>query len=531
MQASSCVGLPDEAYLSPHTETELKLAVAPDHLDAVALSPVVIARRSGAPVQSRLRSTYFDTADRRLSGRKAVLRVRETPDGHIQTLKVGDGLTRHEWEVAVSGPALDLAAFTMAEAREELAGIAPDSLAPMFETRIERTIHWMDNGAIELAVDTGAIVRPDGGGEAISEIELELKSGEPVSLFRLAREIAATVPLRVEPRSKAARGFALANGESPRPVKAQRLALEPSTTVDSAMAAIFGACFTQFTVNVPCVLEGSDSEGVHQARVGLRRLRSALSLFKALVPITDQPWLRSETKWLAGALGPARDWDVFRAELLAPVKAAFAVYPELHADLAALDDAAAERRRHAYDSVREALASERHTAFHLRFGEWLESRGWRVQPVTPVSALLFQPLYATAESLLDRRHRKTRKIGRHFADLSHDDRHKLRISIKKLRYTVEFFRSLHDEKPVSQFVQQLGAFQDVLGHLNDVATAARLVPELGGDSPALSRAGGVVIGWHGRDLAALEPDLVEEWREFRAAKTFWEKPSRNTPTP
>ncbi len=492
----------------------------------------MVARRSGEPVTATLDSSYFDTAERLLSTRRAVLRVRLTPDGYVQTLKAGDGLVRGEWEWQLTGPDPDLGLITEPEALAVIAGLDAAALAPIFRTRFERTAHLLDKGAIELAVDRGEILGPDGAAEPISEIELELKAGEPASLYRLALALAESIPLRVEPRAKAARGFALADREPPRAFKARRLAFEPHTTVDSALAAILGNCFHQFGLNEPCVLAGDDPEGVHQARVALRRLRSGLSLFRDLIPAADRHWLAAETKALAGTLGPARDWDVFLAELLAPVKAAFAVHPELYADLAALEAAALAERHRAYERVRELFASPGHTRFQLRFGEWLESRGWRAQPVTRTSALLFRPLRETADALLDRRHRKARKTGGDFAELGYADRHQLRIALKKLRYATDFFRSLYDEKPVGRYLHRLSTFQDALGHLNDVATAARLVPllEHAPDGAAI-RAVGVVFGWHGRGLAAIEPRLIAEWQEFRTAKVFWTRPERGQPNP
>ncbi len=533
MPASVWVELPEEAPLSRHTETELKLAIAPDRLDAVAESMVVACRRSGDTVLGHLHSVYYDTADRRLLAQRATLRVRLTAHGHIQTLKSGSGLCRGEWEWPVADTAPDLSRIIEPEARAVMAGIAVADLVPIFETRFERRALLLDQGAIELALDRGEIVGPDGATDPISEIELELKSGDPTDLYRVALELAEVVPLWVEPRSKSARGFALAAHQAPQAVKSERIALEPVTTVDSAMAAIFGACFGQFTANLPCILTSDDPEGIHQARVGLRRLRSALSLFRALLPPSQMDWLGSETRWLAGTLGPARDWEVFLSELLAPVLAAFTVYPELHTDLLALETAAREQRRQAAQAAREALLSRRHTTFHLQFGEWLEGRGWRSQPVTPISARLFRSLDGAAAPLLDRRHRKARRVGADFADLPYPSRHVLRIALKKLRYAVDFFRTLYDDRPVSRYLEQLGHFQDTLGRLNDVATATRLVPKLGADPAAtgLDRAMGIVIGWHGRELALCEQRLITEWEDFRNAKPFWVRPKRAHPAP
>ncbi len=491
----------------------------------MAETAAIAGRRCGDTVVEDLSSVYYDTVDRRLLAQRAALRVRRTSAGSIQTLKAGNGLSRAEWEWSVAGGAPDLSVIVEPGAQAVIAEITASELLPMFETRFERRAVLLDQGAIELAVDRGEIVGPDGASDPISEIELELKTGESVDLYRLALVLAEVVPLWVEPRSKAARGFALAAHQPPGAIKSQRIAFEPTTTVDSAMAAIFGTCFDQFTANLPCVLAGEDPEGIHQARVGLRRLRSALSLFRSLLPPTQVAWLGSETRWLAGTLGPARDWDVFLAELAAPVQTAFTVYPELHADLMALEGAALDQRRLARQAVREALLSQRHTLFQLQFGEWLEGRGWRAQSVTPISARLFRPLEESAGSLLDRRHRKARRAGAHFADLSYPDRHLLRIVLKKLRYAVDFFRTLYDDRPAGRYLEQLGHFQDVLGRLNDVATAARLVPELSTDQAAagVDRAMGIIIGWHGRELALCEQRLVADWEEFRSAKPFWRR--------
>jgi inorganic triphosphatase YgiF len=531
-QLESWVESSDEAPLSRHTETELKLAIAPDRLDAVTETSVVTRRRSGEAVVGHLRSIYYDTPNRQLVAQRAVLRVRLTPQGPIQTLKVGAGLCRGEWEWPVAGLVPDLSVITEPDARAVMAECASAEWVPVFETRFERRAVLLDHGAIELALDQGEIVGPDGTSDRISEIELELKAGEPADLYRVALELADAVPLWVEPRSKAARGFAMAAQQPPRAVKSERIVLEPTGSVDSAMTAIFGTCFVQFTANVPCVLAGEDPEGIHQARVGLRRLRSALSLFRSLLPASQLDWLQTETRWLAGSLGPARDWDVFISELLAPVCAAFMVHPELHADLLALESAARAQRQRAWEVARDALLSRRHTTFHLQFGAWLEGHGWRSQPVTPTSARLFRPLDEAATVLLNRRHRKARRVGAHFAELPYPSRHVLRIALKKLRYAIDFFRTLYDDRPIGRYLDRLGHFQDSLGRLNDVATAARLAPRLGIDPVAgasLDRAMGVVIGWHGRELAACEQRLIDEWDDFRSAKPFWGRTKRGEP--
>ena len=109
---------------------------------------------------------------------------------------------------------------------------------------------------------------------------------------------------------------------SPTTRKAARLQLAKDATVDAAITAIFAECFEHWTFNEAAALHGLNPEGVHQMRVALRRMRSALSDFKQVIPAAQVAWLRPETRWLIENLGPARDWDVFLTELLKPVEMA-----------------------------------------------------------------------------------------------------------------------------------------------------------------------------------------------------------------
>ena len=133
-----------------------------------------------------------------------------------------------------------------------------------------------------------------------------------------------------------------------------------------------------------------------------------------------------------------------------------------------------------------------------------------------------------ADGLLAKRHRKARKRGAHFADLAPEQRHQLRIALKKLRYATEFFRSLYGDKKVASYLRRLSALQDDLGHLNDVATAETLMDRLAGE-PTVDGpwhiGGGIVIGWHARGVTQLEPQLIRDWEKFSKASPFWSKPS------
>ncbi|WP_448189383.1 CYTH and CHAD domain-containing protein [Azospirillum sp. sgz301742] len=518
-------------------ETELKLAARPEDLAKLRAAPALASATRAAT--RPLESVYYDTPDQRLARRLVSLRVRKKGKLFVQTLKgppfADGGLGRAEWECPVPGPAVDLSLITDADALDLLGTVGAADLQPVFTTDVKRTIRVLNGGesVIEVAFDQGEIRTPDGATLPLCEVELELKQGESRALYGLALELAKTAPLRVESRTKSARGYALAAGAMDEPVKAEKIALSPEVTVEGALCRIVGSCLLHLSANEAASLKGEDPEGIHQMRVALRRLRSALGLFRPFVPEEQYAWLVGEVKWLGGHLGPARDWDVFIGELLSPVHEGFertnGQGAPLLGDLRTLETAARARRERGYDSAREAILSPRYTEFLLRLGVWQEEKGWRDQPVSEQSARLFQPVVQLADQLLAKRHKRARKAGQGFAELSVEDRHQLRIALKKLRYAAEFFRSLYDDKPARRYIQQLATFQDALGHLNDVATATRLLHDLHDDGSRAGsgerRAAGLVIGWHARGVADLEGHLNAQWEGFAGAKPFWSKPA------
>ncbi|HYH37268.1 MAG TPA: CHAD domain-containing protein [Azospirillum sp.] len=523
------------ADADPNRETELKLAARPEDLPALRSAPALGAASRAAT--SALESVYYDTPDQRLARQLVSLRVRRKGKRFVQTLKgppfAGGGLGRAEWECPVPGPALDLSLFTEPDARALLDSVGMEELQPMFTTAVQRTVRVLEGGGsvIEVAFDNGEIRTPAGAVLPLCEVELELKQGESKALFDLALELAKTAPLRLESRTKAARGFALAAGAVDESVKAEKIALSPEVTVEGALCRIVSNCLAHLAANEACSLKGDDPEGIHQMRVALRRLRSALALFRPYVPAEQYDWLVGEVKWLGGHLGPARDWDVFLTDLLEPVRKGLertnVQEAPLFSGIDALESAARARRDAAYQGAREAILSPRYTAFMLRLGAWLEDQGWRAQPVSEESARLLQPVITLADELLTKRRKRARKDGQGFAELSVEDRHQLRIALKKLRYAAEFFRSLYEDKAARRYIQRLAAFQDALGHLNDVATATRLLHDLHADGSRAGtgerRAAGLVIGWLARGVADLEAHLNEQWDGFDRAKPFWSR--------
>ena len=371
------------AETSHSLERELCLVADRSTREAAFAAPPLTSKAEGDEKTVDLDNRYFDTSDYRLRDKGLALRVRIGNEGNRQTLKAGDDaqsavLSRGEWETALEDDRPRLEALP-GRARQLIPeGVQEDDLDTVFRTTFQRRtrrliIDQPDKPAtIEAALDLGAI---DAGEDElpIAEIELELLDGAPASLYQLALELQEMAPLRFETRSKSSRAFDYMTGEPPDWHKATEPVFKHAGNVDQAMAAIFKCCFDQWLANQAAAIDGRDAEGVHQMRVGLRRLRSALSIFKKLIPKSQRAWLQPGAKEAASHLGPARDWDVFLDDLLMPAMRAQPDNPELRA----LRTRAKSMRASAYRSARKRLAERPYNHFLPRFGQWLERQDWR----------------------------------------------------------------------------------------------------------------------------------------------------------
>jgi len=505
------------------TEVELKLAAR--LADLPELKGALVAMAPGAvSSQERLVSTYYDTPDLALQRQGLTLRVREQAGRFIQTVKAENApgmgmLSRGEWEDPL---AENLPDPNASESGPHLPQDAAGQLHSLFITDVTRTAVEMEPLAgtrIEAAVDEGE-VRSAGGeaSEPISEVELELKDGEAAALYDLALRLLDVVPIRIEMRTKSERGyrFVASGPAAPAAVHAEPVSLDPGMTAAAALQAIGRNCLAQLLRNEAAAL-AAEPEGVHQMRIALRRVRSAVSSLKEALPAQDRHGLEEELSWLAKALGAARNLDVFTIELLPSARAGLAERPGCEELVAILD----RLRREAYDRVRDVVLSERYTATILRLLRRFETDGRRIPaPVKGAS-----PVAEMAPRILDRRLRKVRRRSKGFGRLSPPQRHKLRIATKKLRYTVEVFGSLFAHEALSPFVKTLKRLQDDLGYANDTRVAHEFVPELFAQarpgSPGV-RAWIDVLEWHDQILAGRERKLRKHLRRLNGATPFWQ---------
>jgi len=505
-------------------EIELKLAVAPNVGPALRRDPLLVGAEGGGT--RRLVSVYYDTPGHALRKLGIGLRVRKIGRGYLQTIKLPSGhgaaLQRHrEVEMALPTERFDLDGITDSGLRRLFAKhhIATN-LVPIFTTEIRRTL-WTFRHAgavIELALDRGEI-QADGRVLPVSEIELELKGGKPAGLYRAALALSKRLPVRIEWRTKSARGYALGTDELPESTRGQPIHLDRALTPTEAFGAIARACISQLGQNEAAALDGRNIEGVHQMRVSLRRLRSLVGAYRHQMSDACHGELSRELRWLQQSLSPARDWDVLLAFTLPPLRRRL---PD-EAALFRLEALAEARRAAAYEVVRETIGSSRYTALLLTIGLLLETGRW--VGTGEGAETLTRPVRRFADGLLDKRHRRLRKLGRR-TDLSENELHRLRLFGKKMRYVADFFRSLYPPKATQAYIVALSELQDRLGSLNDAVVTDLLLAELPGDEDErllLGHARALLRGWQAHAIELEHKAFAETWKRFDRRKPFWRK--------
>jgi triphosphatase len=432
--------------------------------------------------EADLVSVYFDNEKLKLRKRGGALQIRQI-DGHfLQTAErneFGNGaaLRRDEWETEINDKKLDIEAARRTALKPLLTKKVCRGLKPIFETRVRRTIYPIRyyGSEIEVSIDRGHI---EAGHQRLNlhEVELELKQGDSPALFRLAHQIVKDMPAALGVKSKADHGYDLLTGEASRPVRAFSVKLVPKQSSQSALQSIARVCLHQLCANMDPLRTG-DAEALHQARVSIRRLRVAISLFSDLLRDKQTEGIKRELKWLTGEFGPAREVDVFMERVVKPVVEAdhkTRGVSELRDDVIKSRDADVARAQSAIDTVRFRVLTLAIAAW-TETGNWTHSGDAQRDPGDRAIA-------ETAMEQLSRRWKRLVNRGKHIDTLDPRQRHKLRIAAKKLRYASEFFAGIfpgqNAERRRKRFIASLKALQVCLGDLNDIVVNERLSASL-----------------------------------------------------
>jgi inorganic triphosphatase YgiF len=439
-------------------ETEIKLTLDPEFCSRVPRLEPVIRFARGAPRVQALTSIYYDTVDLELLAHRVAFRIRMDGDQIIQTVKgrrAKAGLlhARVEYEWELSHPHPDVQRVPREAPFDILHERGIDVLREIFRTEFQRTAWLLEpepGVLIECALDVGQVT----AGERmtpLSEVELELKAGEPRHVLALAKVFADVLPMRLEQVSKAQRGYALVSPPPlPGSVRAHRFKLSPTATTQEAFQGILDEAFQQIIANDQAVRWNDDPEGVHQMRIGFRRYLAILQAFRSFLQKKDRRMLRKQIKPFLTLLSAARDWDILSA-------GAQGASPSLVVSLA-------QEQKLRRSALRKAMDEPAYTRMMLALACWMATME------TPAEASGCQPLAAVASSVLVRGHRQIRKRGRQVKKRSLQACHRLRLACKQQWYTLDCFQALYPGDKVVPYLQALRDLQDLLGALNDTVS-------------------------------------------------------------
>lgn len=503
-------------------ETELKLIASPAHLHKIVSQRLLQDFAATKPVTRKLTSHYFDTPDTALRKVGLSLRVRADAQQRTQTLKAADAapstaaLHRGEWEAPSASDTPNLRALRKARrlppevAKALRQASRRGQLTEQFTVQAQRTT-WMldvDGASIELAFDEGAALA-NGAASTFTEIELEHKSGKKSALYTAAHALARHIPVQVSFVTKAERGFALL-GEGMRPRKASAIAFPQRATVEQGLRRILAACLAHAQSNAQGFLDSDDPEYLHQLRVGMRRFRSALKLFRDLVALP--PHLQQQLDATSSLLGAARDADVLVLTTLPRIRDA----GRHGAFLQPLFDHAEAYAAGQRASAREAIHSTHHAQMMLALFEWVDGKLWRKDASRAVRARLRKPLAGYARHAVRDAHdvvsKRTRTVEKRGSDST--TLHRLRIGCKQARYAVEFFAGIARPRKVTRYVEQLSAVQDTLGMLNDMHVARTILLRFADADAGLVPAVGVVTAYLNGIAAAQLARPQAPWQQL-----------------
>lgn len=492
--------MPSSVHPGSGAELEIKLALPAPNPAGLAQQLArlpALARRQ--PVHQQVDNIYYDTPAQALRAQRMALRLRRVGGDDapqwLQTFKTSDGgdsalSLRGEWEVPVPGPALVQTALQSAPPWQRLDpdGAVFAALQPCFATAFERTawtVRRRDGSVIEVALDLGQITSGQRS-MPICELELELLAGAPTALFDLARHIA------------------LRDGTLDTPLRARPQPLGGDVAWHHMVQPVLGEMFAQFTANLNALRHCDDPELVHQARVGWRRFRGAVRLFKPAVPAQTLPsWQGLQP--LLTALGELRDLDVACTQTLPALQNAFVAdgaerTQAWQAMELAFRHAAVQQRQ----AVRHALQAPAVGAALLAITLWLvdlsRPQAWGDSPGLPGKTVR-----RWVRQRIQRLHMQWKKALR---DSTHaESQHRARILAKRLRYNIEALCPLLPAR-TQRWLQQASGVQAGIGASRDLLQAGVLAQRLAVDRGLVAFLRGYAAGRAGVPWASQLPGSV-----------------------
>jgi len=493
-------------------EFELKLAFHGERL--ADIENLLIAK--GGVRRQKLQAFYFDTDTFSLAHAGISLRIRKEGRAWIQTLKASSAnqFERLEHNVVVKHAGTTLPILNIHLHKEHPAYKALlkvlrnqkqdfDQLTVRYQTDIWRRLALVRaRGAmLEYALDLGFIKAFQAGGKEtvipVREIEIELKAGDKLAVINHAKTMINRYGAWIDTRSKAQRGFNAANGLLFSPaIRAKFTSLKRHD--DGFIAGmLLNSCLNQILPNASEInanLESFD-EHLHQLRVGLRRLKSAMKVL-GLIQIYFREADMNQLSYVFGKLGQYRDLQFFDEKLRPALSAVDA--PKMN--LSSVND---------LPDPKILLQSKNFQLFCLSTIELSLMQEKVPQETKRLKPLLIQEL--------DKLNKDTKKIAPIFMEIPDERRHKLRKRLKHLRYTLEFFVDFCDQSKYKGYLSSLAKVLDALGRYNDICVAI----EKSQDRLAIDGNILFAMGWLRAEQTRTCLECANAFKAFSLVKKIW----------
>ncbi len=302
--------------------------------------------------------------------------------------------------------------------------------------------------------------------------------------------------------------------------------MRPGLSIDDAFQHILRQDSEYTKQWLPVAYNREDIEGLHQARIGLRRMRSALSIFRRVIPREHLMAMGMEMRWLAHAFTMARDVDVFVTETLQDEEVMKKV--ECKEGIKKVRAIAEARCARGYEKVRATLDGERYKNFEKNFTDWLENKRWREGMDEAALAKLDRPVETFAQKMMSRRFFRIFSSGAQLGMTSDHELHQVRIRIKKVNYASVFFTPLFNEQGMNAFTAIVKRVQSCLGTINDVAVMNDLIQaileEEKGVDWDVKKALKEMISLRRKQAKKAKKSLPDCWRDMTALKLPWMPP-------
>ena len=495
-------------------ETEVRLFIPPQHFDAAANRFDAM----GAVLESN-RTTYYDTAAHDLWQSGFECRIRQNERGAKQTVKSRAGtnaFSRTEIEAVLKLPVLDAAHLKAALPKPLWKSVVSESLTGIFTTEVTRRRIEIESGdgVVEAALDDGRI-QGDGRCSAFQEVEFELVRGSFGDLLAAVEEFIAEVPCGLQLAGKAERGYELTGVAAKSYTLADRPSVPRAEKLPVAIATVFSNALSHVMANQPGVVAG-DVEAIHQMRVGLRRLRSAVSSFRPVLDLTAAKTSLEDATALFSMLGHIRDDDVFLETTLPMVPDTAFVDDQREALIKAFQ----KHREATHASIREHLTAPSFVRWILSLQNWIDSGEWMLEQRPLDRLLINRPVGDFAANRTRRLEKRLMRAGEKAMQGRADDWHDVRKRLKKVRYSNEYLidaaeRDQQQRKAARHSIRKL---QNALGRFNDIAMVPAIVERVLREtrsSATVAAAANRCIGWAAAMVEFRIQELEETWTAFR----------------